>query len=766
MENNNILNDEKYTFWDIAQKYKIIIPIIQRDYVQSKKNSNIDNIRNSLIKAIKETLEKNTKLDFDFIYGSTKISENNIEVLSLLDGQQRITTLFLLYWYFATKEGKIDDNVQKTLNNFSYSNRVSSRDFCEQLVKSNLKIEKELKVSELIKEKTWYFNEWDNDPTITSMLNMLDCIHENLKDIEAFDKLTSNKLISFCFIPLEKFNLTDELYIKMNSRGKKLTNFEIFKSKFIEILKKQNNKELLDEFRKKVESTWVDLFWKYRAEGETTVDDIFMRYIYYITEMIYGLKIHNKDRKDNFKESPFEYSDKYLILDFSLIEKTYRDEENIKLLINILNIWKDKEEIDNIMNEVFCENYEYGKVSLYRKNYNLFESCIYCKDFGWFEKELLFALLLIKLDITKTHTEIVDFIRIVRNVLLNTRWFSSSDIQYNSNLRYFEIKDRFNVFIKLLKEKDIYNSLLDIEKIAGGKILKLENEKAILINKNKKLYKDIVFMCEDNIIAKANLCNILFLIEKYPENIVKFMNCLGDFNDYNLVYRALLSFEDYGIPLTPCRIGNRYFYGKIDNIYDILTYSSDANTQIVIQNVLEKLFIEMQKENFNNPEEILNNIINNNLKDKKGWIYCFIKYKEIWERNNLIPEDKNQIFTFTYKNDSEEKDDFNIAYLAKKNTSSRHINAYYKPILTWYNIKNIKDCYSTEYDLGKIMLENGIILKISENGFLIYAGYKKSKVMEKLNINSLETSEIIINFNTELDYIEQENEIIKKLIDL
>ena len=52
------------------------------------------------------------------------------------------------------------------------------------------------------------------------------------------------------FIPLEKFNLTDELYIKMNSRGKKLTNFEIFKSKILEIMKEQNEKDNADGYTK------------------------------------------------------------------------------------------------------------------------------------------------------------------------------------------------------------------------------------------------------------------------------------------------------------------------------------------------------------------------------------------------------------------------------------------------------------------------------------------------------------------------------------
>ena len=245
IQNSSFVNDE-CTFWDLIQKYKIIIPIIQRDYVQGRKEDNINLIRENLLNNIRTALTENKKIDFDFIYGSTKMSGEK-EVLSLLDGQQRITTLFLLHWYFAAKEKKLDENVIDVLSNFSYSNRVSSRDFCKELVKCKLEIKEKPELSKQIKSKTWYFSEWDNDPTIKSMLNMLDSIHKKMYNVEGFNKLINkeHEIISFSFISLEKFNLTDELYIKMNSRGKKLTNFEIFKSNFIELVKEQNDDELL-----------------------------------------------------------------------------------------------------------------------------------------------------------------------------------------------------------------------------------------------------------------------------------------------------------------------------------------------------------------------------------------------------------------------------------------------------------------------------------------------------------------------------------------
>ena len=42
--------------------------------------------------------------------------------------------------------------------------------------------------------------------------------------------------VTFHLLPLEHFGLSDDLYIKMNARGKPLTAFETFKARFDELL--------------------------------------------------------------------------------------------------------------------------------------------------------------------------------------------------------------------------------------------------------------------------------------------------------------------------------------------------------------------------------------------------------------------------------------------------------------------------------------------------------------------------------------------------
>lgn len=70
--------------------------------------------------------------------------------------------------------------------------------------------------------------------------------------------------------------LTDELYIKMNSRGKPLTVFEHFKAELereIRALDEKNGQNTADRIVGKIDKSWTDLLWKYRSSGSSDADD-------------------------------------------------------------------------------------------------------------------------------------------------------------------------------------------------------------------------------------------------------------------------------------------------------------------------------------------------------------------------------------------------------------------------------------------------------------------------------------------------------------
>lgn len=298
-----------YSFYQLISKYQIEIPIIQRDYAQGRDNAKAADVRNALVKKMINAVEKEDEtLFFDFVYG--RVDGNKFIPF---DGQQRLTTLFLFHKYVFEKcQSKSNcghkDNCicNGILGRFSYATRQSSREFCDKLVQENIVPSGDRKISENIINQSWFYPDWQKDPTVMGMLTMLDEIHSQMKDKNDFktfaEKLTSgcNCPITFHFVDMGEHKLSDETYVKMNARGKQLTPFENFKasleqyleekSKLKELTEEQQEKykKLLDRLNGKydidlqkytgIDGTWLDLFWNVANEGqkETELPDSLM----------------------------------------------------------------------------------------------------------------------------------------------------------------------------------------------------------------------------------------------------------------------------------------------------------------------------------------------------------------------------------------------------------------------------------------------------------------------------------------------------------
>ena len=265
------------TLWELLNRQQVVIPIIQRDYAQGRNGK--EYIRRTFLKEIKKHLDEENTLTLDFVYGNEEYGR-----FLPLDGQQRLTTLWLLHWYVAYRAGRMeDDSVKQTLKKFTYETRISSRDFCTALCEnvSSLKQtedgQTENSIVNCLKDSTWFFAEWLQDPTIYAMIQMLggdgsfrdDCIEGvfgNETDFcSLWEKLTQKNLITFelMVIGTDKLPLSDDLYIKMNARGKKLTDFENFKADLIDWMQKEGapGKEK-NGYAAKLDNAWTDLFWE------------------------------------------------------------------------------------------------------------------------------------------------------------------------------------------------------------------------------------------------------------------------------------------------------------------------------------------------------------------------------------------------------------------------------------------------------------------------------------------------------------------------
>lgn len=348
----------KTTFWELITKYKISIPIIQRDYVYGREHE--AEKRNKFVNKIHEHITNNKSLHLDFIFGQVEF-----DTFSPIDGQEKLTTLFLLHWYFSLKKD-IPIDERKVLDKFVYDTRISSRKFCYALIHEEVEMpshQNKDALADAIRNRFWYKRAWDNDPTIQSMLVMIDTIHQkfnDIKEVSLWDYLTEESIISFDLLNLSKkgYKLTDELYIKMNARGKQLTSFENFKANFIQFLGNQykGQKRLhpimgevsyVDYFSYKIEKEWTDLFWAFR-EGKHTIDDNFSAYLQFITQLLY-VKEDKKSKTKNFTNNLAQYIE------------VYSNEENLMFLFDSLNslfelvIYQqkmDKESIDNFIDSI------------------------------------------------------------------------------------------------------------------------------------------------------------------------------------------------------------------------------------------------------------------------------------------------------------------------------------------------------------------------------------------------------------------------------
>ena len=419
-----------FSFKSFLEQYHVVIPMVQRDYAQGRTTDDVTRVRNRFLDAIKSYLVKseddNDVMKMDFIYGETEqvrstTTANKQEkiIVTPLDGQQRLTTLYLLHWY-AAKKGVVEASNYEFLNNFTYDIRPSSRDFCSHLLQ--YVPDWSLSFHDQLVDQNWFMGEWLNDPTVIGMLVMLDSINYKFGNIaNLWEILTGEKArIVFYFLPLSENGLSDELYIKMNSRGKKLTAFEHFKAEYEDLYEKDSDEARTVNHKFDVE--WADTFFPYRNQDDI-VDNEFMKYFFYVSHILcyeQGIKKSNDE--------------------FELIKLIYSDSPNAvanrKYLEDAFDCWyrvmKDYGSIDNFFAKYLSGfTYEKGKVTTFKSVYeyldtqNFFHACVKLyqvnNNFSYSDFLFLYGIItyLINKDAIK-EDEFIDRLRTLRNLIWNS----------------------------------------------------------------------------------------------------------------------------------------------------------------------------------------------------------------------------------------------------------------------------------------------------------------------------------------------------------
>ena len=737
------INGEKLRFKEIFEKKfsgkkdkytlkKIVIPELQRDYAQGRKTASVNGIRENLLNDIKNKIQSKEELTLDFIYGKIQGEDNDEMELIPLDGQQRLTTLFLLNWYAINSfelRGEQRPNESDEFNlksKFSYQSRPSARDFCTFLSETyKPQIKEDSVLSEDIRNDIEFPESWEDDPSVDSMLVMLDAIHEKFKNV---DNMYSglNSFIHFYFLPIEDMGASDSLYIKMNSRGRALTDFEIAKA----ILKKYMDElpEIDDDFNKNLmnnfDGKWTDALWNIVDKDASKLDNAYLIYLKYICDVLClqnrSLELKNRIPKEQ------NWSDDITIND--LIKKYFSKEnvhavDNLKKLNEYLSCLPYIAEF-NYNDFFYSDMYENEKVKDFNNNeystiikntLNGKIKAVEVKDFS----KIYFLLSYIRNfkvndSISTDENEIKRRFRIIRNLIQHSddeiairkekNTFPATLEQIDYIIKYGKINDD----IKIEIDKTDTDNTEDEEKTQpqpfNSQIKKEEKEKAEWLKEHQE-YRDSVYKLEDNEMLKGKISIVGWDNPKYFDRFEKLFKC-----DCEKIDRALMAIGDtiYGVDI---RSKNQFgsekptpsWYNIFAN-WDKIDFEDKYHNKMKLQTLLdiEKLdLITSDGKGVEEAQEELDNICNEFLNtDKYDFRYYYVKYK------SFRPKESGK---YDYTNDYE---------VMVQPTSDRLSPNSYQPFLK--ECENEKNKRKPEkWGLVALNLDEDKIIKCIQSGFEI-----------------------------------------------
>lgn len=514
-------------FFEFIEKHDIQVPVIQRDYVQGqavtdKEKEKRDDFVKKLMDAL---LPDGVPCHLDFVYGGRESFGSGGTMpkdapFLPLDGQQRLTTLFLLHWTLLQKNapaaGDGNEEAQQTfrsrmeaLAKFTYKTRISSGRFCRKL--TELQAEPDSPLAAQIEEKYWYDPDMQADPTVKAMMQMLERMEEML-DIEPYcsQKATmlanlyadSPKRITFDVLDMDQYNLTDGLYVKMNARGKELTAFENWKASFIDLIERKYSVEAngsfqvapsdmdalrvylsvvearkgeeKERFSYSIEHEWNDVFWKIayqdyldrveKANGERVpsprIDDAFMHFFNNLTRLFFFIVPgHQSLNADDYKAGLW-----------STVSSVYGNHEEFRgMLFDMLDtlhgIDAANGSIRRFFGSIFANEAESGKVRLHDGgNTDLFEAACSSDSFSA-NHILLFAILLYctKHKVYVPDGRLLNYVRFCRNYLYEHNYFDTSNVTVSPQIRVSDMAQYLRFFEALAAEADPLVSLERLE---------------------------------------------------------------------------------------------------------------------------------------------------------------------------------------------------------------------------------------------------------------------------------------------------------------
>lgn len=674
-------NNNSSYFKKLINDYIIYVPEFQRNYLQGDdSNESIKYKRDRLLDDIFDCIKSQSKsMDLGFIYGRVEQSYKG-KLFYPYDGQQRLTTLYFLYLliYFKFKKYDEIDSIKEKL---SYQTRISTNRFIESFLswildskeKDNIyndfwnKDGKDLKG--FIMSQDWFMmTEWNYDVSIINMLSIIveisGRIKENLGDkteIVNFIDKDENNPFQFDFIYVDDISKSDDLYIKINARGKALSPFENLKSDIDEYW---NNED-----KTKLDAEWTEYVWNQLDENDKNKEKSFDNSFYNLLSNIFYLQYLVGLGKNNINDKILiEIENKYKK---GIVDKEWITQKLCHVSCPMISSFLDAmigsfksikdEQIESVNRKIFgLGDYQNNNGQNKIERADLFEIFVY-----YYSVSSLFKRN--DMEFTNKRNLLNEIETVTNRIIENQRPYLDSPTNLVKALKSVKV-----LIDNSIESHGVYKFFLSIdndtkESIRNGLMKEQVEEeilKAKLIGKDSR-YVDLFDISYKELKNKGQLGFIFYLIkdnndlskirvedvhyesfEKILNQIISIQNfIIGEFTNYELLLRAILAKAKGSFFWE--RRNNLLSFPLLNNDRDISLhtflncYSSNNPEDVKYKfNLLDGLreVLNLFDPNKDNIEEVLKRIIedykkeDNEKEDPKPWYKFFVIYDGVFKQ--------------------------------------------------------------------------------------------------------------------------------------
>ena len=547
------------TFIQEFSNKEILVPLLQRDYIQG--------LEESVISPFLDALIGKKSIDLNYIYGYNESGR-----FVPIDGQQRLITLWLFHLYFASLAGELDQYRIK----MSFLSREYADDFSKRLLQKIGTAIKETRnglyksLDRAIEDQNWFISSWKSSKTIMSMLYTLKYLHQKAMKVDAMELWNELKgehsHITFSFLEMdEKNGIDDDIYIKMNGRGRALSTFENLKSWMDEQVSYYISKSECEDKQKEqilciaswqhdMDNKWTSFFWNNRNRNQPHPEEIDDEQLYCFCNLltlywVVKSDILSEQIKKMREDDPYLFEELLAYLDIDKTTEQDIDEVRETLMNNINKakfpplVWIERLKLMDL------EFFEFASKSLNTLSYRyeflnqcgLFfgdndsnnETTVYhlslCEGIYGRTLPLLYAIVILG---GEQVADFYDRMRITRNLVLNT------------GIGFKELKGILSA-IQKLSEMIGDGSILDFlgqgksDKDILGKFDNKQVREEYIKAERKHLYLLPLMQVMENSVFFRGSISCMFDFLKDEEGY----DCLNEinFNKYSLILRTIFT---------------------------------------------------------------------------------------------------------------------------------------------------------------------------------------------------------------------------------